>query len=121
MEILKSISGDLRIDRLIKSRMRRVLNTGDATATVSADQQRVAIMFFITFDDSTPDIFMVDTLGSYHVNADVTIGRPLIFTFLTHGDLPTKQFRIDDALASNLVYIIEYYLPEDAIRWPPAT
>ena len=111
---------DMRLGRLLTARIKRILNTGDATGTVPANAARAGLLISAEFQDSTPLVYVVTPDGNFRVNTDEINSRQLLFLLTTHGDLCTKEFLVDDSAAlTNRVSMTELFFTAEAIAAYP--
>lgn len=114
---------DWRIGRLIRSVQHKTSGNNITPLDLPPNQQRVALTVFPTaaqvagaFVNTPLFVIPIDALGNVIGANGFVFDMPLHITLATHGDLPTKGWRV--LLANNVsadALVIEYLVPESLL------
>lgn len=107
---------DWRIGRLIRSVPQTITVPANSEIDIAANTSRVGITFCPV--SALTDIFMtVDPVDpSLGLGYDLGQVQPYHLTLATHGDLPTRKFRLFNTTAGDIaVVFIEYIAPESLL------
>lgn len=106
---------DWRLGRLIRTKARLVTSAASPGTIINADQQRVGISFCLNNPDvtlpSNVDIF-IDGVCAFNLSAADPYRK---LTLANDGDMPTRQFGISTVSISNIVRVVEQWLPENVL------